>query len=77
MAYEFMNRKPKNYFAAQAILELAQEQHPNSAIVYARWGDLFEIQGNKSKAIESYKKTLTLDPSDKEIEKKLLSLQAL
>jgi tetratricopeptide (TPR) repeat protein len=76
MAYEFMNRKPKNYFAAQAILELAQEQHPNSAIVYARWGDLFEIQGNKSKAIESYKKTLTLDPSDKEVEKKLLSLQA-
>jgi CubicO group peptidase (beta-lactamase class C family) len=74
MAYEFMNRKPKNYQAAQAILELAQEQHPNSAIMYARWGDLYNSQGNKTKAIEAYTKALKLEPSDKEVEKKLVGL---
>jgi tetratricopeptide (TPR) repeat protein len=76
MAYEFMNRKPKNFPAAQAILELAGEQHPNSAIVYARWGDLYGLQDNKAKAIEAYEKALKLEPSDKEIEKKLVSMGA-
>jgi CubicO group peptidase (beta-lactamase class C family) len=76
MAYEFMNRKPKNFPAAQAILELAGEQHPNSAIVYARRGDLYSFQDNKAKAIEAYEKALKLEPSDKEIEKKLVSMGA-
>jgi CubicO group peptidase (beta-lactamase class C family) len=76
MAYEFMNRKPKNFPAAQTILELAQEQHPISAIVYARWGDLYGLQDNKAKAIEAYEKALKLEPSDKEIEKKLVSMGA-
>lgn len=76
MAYEFMNRKPKNFPAAQAILELAQAQHPNSAIVYVRWGDLYGFQGNKAKAIESYEKSLKLEPSDKEVQKKLITLNS-
>jgi CubicO group peptidase (beta-lactamase class C family) len=76
MAYEFMNRKPKNYPAAQAILELAQEQHPNAAIVYARWGDLYGLQQNTAKARESYEKSLKLEPSDKEVKKKLVGLSS-
>jgi tetratricopeptide (TPR) repeat protein len=74
MAYELMNRKPKNYPAAKAILELAQEQHPNSSIVYARWGDLYGFEGSKAKAREAYEKALKLEPSDKEVEKKLVAL---
>lgn len=76
MAYDFMNKKPKNYPAAQAILELAREQHPDAGIVYARWGDLYQFLGKKDKAIEAYKESLKREPSDKEVEKKLINLHA-
>ena len=38
LAYELLNKKSKDAQAVRTVLELAAEQHPNSAIVYARWG---------------------------------------
>lgn len=74
LAYELSNRKPNDPQAVKTILELALEQHPNSSIVYARWGDFYFSQNDKANAAKSFQKALELDPNDKESEKKLREL---
>ncbi len=74
MAYEFLNRRPANLNAAEGILGLARQQFPESAIVYARWGDLYEKRGQKPEAIEAYQTALKYNPSDEEIKGKLAGL---
>ncbi len=76
MAYDFTNRRPANLDAAKGILELAQEQHPQASIVYARWGDLYQKQGSKSKAITAYETATKLDPNDTDSREKLTALLA-
>ena len=75
MAYELLNGRPANLPAAEGLLTLAREQFPESAIVFARWGDLYARQGNKPRAIESYQQALRLYPEDKDVQEKLLALQ--
>lgn len=42
------------------------EQHPNSSIVYSRWGDYYQKINDKANAIKNYRKAIDLDPSDKQ-----------
>lgn len=64
LAYDLMNRKPLDLQAVKTILDLAIEQHPNSAIVYSRWGDYYQMINEKENAIKNYQKALEIDPSD-------------
>ncbi len=67
LAYDLMNKKPLNMDAVKTILDVAIEQHPNSSIVYSRWGDYYLKLNDKSNAIKSYQKALQLDPTDQQI----------
>ncbi len=74
LAYDLMNKKPLNKDAVTTILELALEQHPNSSIVYSRWGDYYLKINNKPNAIKNYEKALELDPTDQQTKDALNSL---
>lgn len=66
--YNLLNRKPTaNLPAAKVLLELAQEQHPQSAMVFARWGDYHLKTGDRSAAIQAYQRAAQLDPADPEL----------
>lgn len=66
LAYDLMNKKPLNAIAVKKILDLAKEQHPNSSMVYSRWGDYYLKLNDKPNAIKSYRKALELDPNDQQ-----------
>ena len=66
LAYDLMNKKPLNMDAVKTILEVAIEQHPNSSIVYSRWGDYYLKLNDKTNAIKSYQKAVELDPTDQQ-----------
>ncbi|MBF9237490.1 serine hydrolase [Hymenobacter sp. BT683] len=74
MAYELLNRRPPNLAAAEGLLSLALERFPESAVVHARWGDLHLSRGDKSQAINSYQTALRLNPEDKSLREKLVSI---
>ncbi|MCU0335383.1 MAG: beta-lactamase family protein [Chitinophagaceae bacterium] len=76
MAYEALKKKPADYMAARILLQVAEQQHPASAIVQARWGDYHHQQGQKAAAIERYQKALQLDPGDTTVKKTLAALLA-
>ena len=70
--YELLNRKPVgNFAAAKMLLELAEEQHPKSAIVFARWGDYYLKMQDRAAAIRAYERANQLDPSDEGVVKAL------
>ncbi|MEO6550257.1 MAG: serine hydrolase [Ferruginibacter sp.] len=71
VAYDLLNKKPTDFEAVKAILELALEQHPNSAIVYSRWGEYYQKINDKANAIKNYQKALELDPADKQVKELL------
>lgn len=74
LAYELLNRKLFDSEAVKTILELAAEQHPKSSIVFARWGDFYLSQNDKTNAAKNYQKALEIDPTDKQIKMKLEEL---
>jgi tetratricopeptide (TPR) repeat protein len=74
IAYDLLNKKPANLEAAKAILETAQEQHPNSSVVYSRWGDYYLKANDKRSAIKSYQKATELDPGDEQTKEILNTL---
>jgi CubicO group peptidase (beta-lactamase class C family) len=76
MAYELLHARPARLPAARAILTLAREQHPNSAMVFARWGDLYQQLGQVEQAIAAYQTVLQLNPDDQHAQEKLLTLGA-
>ena len=65
-AYDLMNKKPLNMEAVKTILDIAIDQHPNSSIVYSRWGDYYLKLNDKLNAIKSYQKAIELDPADQQ-----------
>lgn len=67
LAYDLMNKKPLDTEAVKCVLELALLQHPNSSIVYSRWGDYYLKINDKASAIKSYRKAIEIDPSDQQV----------
>lgn len=67
LAYDLLNKKNWDMNAVKTVLELAQEQHPGSSIVYSRWGDYFLKLNDIPNTIKYYEKALTLDPNDQYI----------
>ena len=67
LAYEWLNKKPADLQAAKTILELAAAQHPDSAIVYNRWGDYYLQINDVPNGILNYKKVLALEPDNAQI----------
>ncbi len=74
LAYELLNKKPVDPEAVKTVLELAVEQHPNSAIVYNRWGDYYLYLNDNANAIKNYRKSFEIDPTDKELQEKINKL---
>ncbi|WP_051719122.1 serine hydrolase domain-containing protein [Hymenobacter sp. IS2118] len=74
MAYELFNRRPSNPAAVEGLLALALEKFPQSAVVHARWGDLYLSRGDKPQALTSYQTALRLNPGDKALQEKLVTL---
>jgi CubicO group peptidase (beta-lactamase class C family) len=66
LAYDLINKKNWDSMAVKVVLELAEEQNPNSSIVFSRWGDFYIKLKDKQNAIKSYQKALTLDPNDQQ-----------
>lgn len=74
LAYELFNKKPSDLNAVKAVLELALEQHPKSAIVHSRWGDYHLQRNDQASAIGYYEKALELDPADSQTRETLKRL---
>ena len=66
LAYDVMNRKPLNERAVRTILDVATKQHPNSSMVFSRWGDFYLKLNDKPNAIKNYQKVLKIDPNDQQ-----------
>ncbi|MCX6209198.1 MAG: hypothetical protein NTZ59_06735 [Bacteroidetes bacterium] len=71
LAYELSGINNADLEAVKTILSLAQEQHPNSSIVYSSWGKYYEIINDIPNAIINYKKALDLDPNDEVVKENL------
>lgn len=67
LAYNLMNHKNPDWMAVKTILDLALEQHPNSSMVFSRFGDYYLKINDKQNALSNYKKALTLEPENKDI----------
>mgnify|MGYP003454923381 FL=1 len=52
--------RQKQYIKAEALFKLNITNYPETANCYDGLGDLYLAKGDKEKAIESFKKTLTL-----------------
>ncbi len=74
MAYEFTTQRPANLPAAEGVLELAKQKFPKESIVFARFGDLYQLRGDKQRAIAAFQQALTLDPTDADSRQKLTAL---
>ena len=74
LAYDLLNKNPLDLVAVQNILNVAIEQHPNSSIVYSRWGDYFLKLNDKKNAIKNYQRAIELDPNDENSKEVLRSL---
>ena len=74
MAYDFASNRPANLPAAEGVLELAKQRYPKEGIVYARYGDLYQKQGDITKAIAAYQTALQIDPADQDSKDKLTTL---
>lgn len=74
LAYNLLNKKSVDSEAVKTVLELAAEQHPNSAVVYSRWGDFYLFQKDKANAVKNYRRALELDPNDQQTKETLNNL---
>jgi tetratricopeptide (TPR) repeat protein len=73
--YSYMNQKNARMEIVKPLLELAEEGHPKSAMVFSRWGDFYLKTKDKTNALLSYQKALALDPSNKELNETLKRLK--
>ncbi|RYY68876.1 MAG: serine hydrolase [Chitinophagaceae bacterium] len=74
LAYDWLNKKPMDAHAVKTLLDVAVEQHPRSSIVYSRWGDFYKAIGDRQAATKSYKKSLELEPGNKDVIESLRNL---
>lgn len=74
LAYDLLHKRAFDAEAVKTLLDLALEQHPQSAIVYSRRGDYYRKIADKQMAIESYQKAVSLDPGDEQTKEQLQDL---
>ena len=67
LIYDLFNRKKPDFEAVKTMLTLAEEQNPNSSIVFCRWGDYYLKINDKENALIYYKKAVLLEPENDEI----------
>jgi tetratricopeptide (TPR) repeat protein len=58
MGYQALNRK--RYKEAEYLFKLNVTNYPESSNVYDSLGDFYEARGEKDKAIDSFKKALSI-----------------
>ncbi|GAA4325756.1 serine hydrolase domain-containing protein [Flaviaesturariibacter amylovorans] len=69
--WERLNRRDVDTGAAEALLEVALAQHPRSAVVWLRQGDLRWLQGRREDARAAWRTALDIDPKQQEALEKL------
>lgn len=74
MIYDLLNTRGADIQATLALLQLAKKSFPSSSIVYARWGDYYTKLQDRSNALSNYKKALSLQPDDKQLQQLVSSL---
>jgi hypothetical protein len=73
LGYNYM--RMEKYDEALAVLKLNVDAHPKSANVYDSYAEALMKSGDKKGAIKNYKKSLQLDPDNKNAWEKLQSMQ--
>ncbi len=73
LGYEFLPDDPDT---AIGIFRLNVELHPESGNVYDSLGEAYMIGGDRDRAIESYRRSLDLDPANENAVEKLMELGA-
>jgi CubicO group peptidase (beta-lactamase class C family) len=71
LAYE----RSKDFEAAKAILEVAEERFPKSAMVLANFAKLYLLQNNRPKALEYGERALKLAPFDRDLQTQVEALR--
>lgn len=71
LAYE----RNKDFGAAKAILEVAEERFPNSSMVLANFAKLYQSFGEKTKALAYAERALALDPENKGLKEQIEELK--
>lgn len=72
--YRLLSRKQLN--EAIAVFKLNVEAYPQSANVYDSLGEAYMVHGDKEKAIENYRRALTIDPTLESAKQALMKLTA-
>ncbi|MDW3651296.1 MAG: alpha/beta hydrolase-fold protein [Bacteroidia bacterium] len=74
MGYQLMSMKM--YDKSEALFKLNIHYYPNSFNVYDSLGDLYVAKGEKGKAIENFKKALSINSESKASQEKLEKLES-
>jgi predicted Zn-dependent protease len=74
MSYQLSKRKDRAQDAIE-ILKLNAEAYPSSANVYDSLAEAYMKHGDRELARENYKKSLTIDPSNKNAAEMLKKLE--
>ena len=72
LGYNYLGEK--NYAYAIKIFKFNVDLYPESANAYDSYAEACMLSGNKDLAIQNYKKSLKLNPNNKNAEKMLKSL---
>lgn len=73
LGYQLINEN--NFLAAIAIFKLNVDLYPNSWNVYDSLGEAFKLNGDKRLAITNYRKSLEINPNNKNVIKILSTLE--
>lgn len=60
--YEFIGSR--SYHEAAVILQMGIELYPESSMLFAEMGEVYLMQGDKDKSLESWKRAAALDPEN-------------
>jgi Flp pilus assembly protein TadD len=60
---------------AVAVLKLAAELYPNSSNAYDSLGEAFQNSGDRQRALENYRRSLSLDPANQNARQRIADLE--
>jgi tetratricopeptide (TPR) repeat protein len=70
-AYELGSQQGVDPNVVKSILEVAEEQYPQVAVVHLRFAEFYVQMGDMEKAVKYGKKALELDPSNEQLREML------